>query len=216
MSIFSFFKSKDIPKPPTFLEEGNEVSALTSQLVNIRQPDVLKSVDDAQGNSSPDIPEQIFVEYEKPKTKPRMEPIEQTQDVNNLETLYRYLEQNHESKGYEDALMNPDTSYMQEQIQYLQNELNLIISRVTTYYRNYMRQIDFHIETRKRNEMVEMVDELLAHKASIEDEMKIVSSIQEDAKNSNGITQNVCLSYKRGFKNGFAAITYNTIFSRKG
>lgn len=144
-----------------------------------------------------------------------MDSNEATQEVNNLQTLYNYLEQNLEKQGYEDALMNPDTSYMQEHIAYLQNELNLMISKVHTYYKTYMRQIDFHIETRKRNDMVEMVDELITHKASVEDEIKIVSEIEDDAKRSNGITQNVILSYKRGFKNGFAAITYGTILTKR-
>src|SRR5690606_4436001 len=100
-------------------------------------------------------------------------------------------------------------------INFLQNELNLIISKVKTYYKNYIRQIDYHIDTRRRNEMIEVVDELLMQKANVEDEMRIVASIEEDSKKGNGITQNVILSYKRGFKNGFAAITYGTIFNKK-
>jgi hypothetical protein len=162
-----------------------------------------------------EIPEHIFVEYEKPNQKTPMEPTEIPQEVNDIHSLYRYLEQNLEKKGYEDALMNPDTSYMEENVRFLQNELNITISKVNTYYKNHVRQINFHIETRKRHEMIEMVDELLTKKANVEDEMGIVSSIENDAKSGNGITQNVVLSYKKGFRNGFAAITYGTILSKK-
>lgn len=167
-----------------------------------------------QKTTPPEIPESIFVEYEKPKPKVSMETNSQ-QEVDDIQMIYRYLQQDLEKKGYEHALMNPDMSYMQEHVLYLQNELSLLISKVNTYYKNYLRQIDFHIDTRKRHEMVEMVDELLTHKANIEDEMRLVSAIEEDAKKGNGITQNVVLSYKRGFKNGFAAITYGTILNRK-
>lgn len=167
-----------------------------------------------QKTTPPEIPEDVFVEYEKPKPKLPMETNNQ-QEVDDIQMIYRYLQQDLEKKGYEHALMNPDMSYMQEHVLYLQNELSLLISKVNTYYRNYLRQIDFHIDTRKRHEMVETVDELLTHKANIEDEMRLVSAIEEDAKKGNGITQNVVLSYKRGFKNGFAAITYGTILNRK-
>jgi len=162
-----------------------------------------------------EIPEHIFIEYEKPSKITPMEPTETPQEVNDLQSLYRYLEQNLEKKGYEAALMNPDSSYMEEHVRFLQNELSITISKVNTYYKSHVRQIDFHIETRKRHEMIEMVDELLTKKANVEDEMKIVSSIENDAKSANGISQNVVLSYRKGFKNGFAAITYGTILSKK-
>lgn len=170
--------------------------------------------DEVKHHPLPEIPEETFVEYSN-TNQPDMEPNESQLEVNDIQTLYRYLEQNLEKKGYEDALMNPDTSYMEEHIRFLQNELNITISKVNTYYRQYMRLIDFHIDTRKRQEMIEVVDELLTKKANVEDEMKVVAQIENDARNANGITQNLVLSYKKGFRNGFSAITYGTILTRK-
>lgn len=207
MSLFSRFRNKNMVSPEPIQGEQSaqmEVNKTTEEIENETQQKV----------PHPEIPEDIFVEYEKPKPKVNMETNNQ-QEVDDIQMIYRYLQQDLEKKGYEHALMNPDMSYMQEHVLYLQNQLNLLISKVNTYYKNYLRQIDFHIDTRKRHEMVEMVDELLTHKANIEDEMKLVAAIEEDAKKGNGITQNVILSYKRGFKNGFAAITYGTILNRK-
>jgi len=206
MRLLDFFKkhkneTTDHRSVPADLEHQNKLDTNSGQ-----GPDLVKA---------PDIPESIFVEYQNPNTNARMETNESEMEVYNLNTLYRYLEQNLEKKGFEDALTTPDTSYMNENINFLQNELNLIISKVKTYYKNYIRQIDYHIDTRRRNEMIEVVDELLMQKANVEDEMRIVASIEEDSKKGNGITQNVILSYKRGFKNGFAAITYGTIFNKK-
>jgi hypothetical protein len=165
--------------------------------------------------TDPDIPEHIFVEYEKPKISHSMEPNEASVPVNNLQSLYSFLEQNFEKKGYEDALMNPDTSFRDEHIRFIQNELNLMLSKVNIHYSGYMRTIEFHIETRKRSGMMETVDELLTQKATIQDEMKVVSIIEEDAKKCNGLTENLFVSYKKGFKNGFAAITYNTVLNKR-
>jgi len=98
---------------------------------------------------------------------------------------------------------------------YINNELALLISKIKTYYTGYMRTIDFHIETRQRSGMIETVDELIAHKETVAGEMKIVSSIEDDSRQRTGLSQNPILSYKKGFRNGFAAITYNTVLSRK-
>jgi hypothetical protein len=166
-------------------------------------------------SQSPEIPEKVFVEYQTPKTRENESPNNGNREVNDLHFLYGFLEKNLEKKGYDDALMNPDTSYMDENIVNIRNELSLIISKTRIYYRAYLRTINFHIDTRKRNGMIETVDELLAHRESIEEELKIFTSIEEDASQGIGLCQNPILSYKKGFRNGFAAITYNTILARK-
>lgn len=167
------------------------------------------------GNSV-EIPEHVFVEFEKPKHATTMEPTEEKESVNNLNALYKFLEYNYEKKGYEDALMNPDSNSMEEQVKLIRHEFDLMISKVKTYYSTYTRMIDFHIETRRRNGMIETVDELETHKKNILEEVNMVSTIFEDDKANTGLSQNRILSYKRGFKNGFAAITFNHILGRKG
>lgn len=204
MGLFDFFKgSKSEPEfvPP------RDVAAKDT-LFNNGAP-VEKNEKDL-----PDIPENVFIEYVKPNHK-TMETDETKPEVSNLQTLYRYLENNLESKGYDDALMNPDSSLMEEHIQFIYNDLNLLISRIKTYYASHLRTIDFHIESRKKNGMIETVEELMTHKATIVDEIKIVSSIEDDTNNGRGLGQNLILGYKKGFRNGFAAITHNAVFGKK-
>jgi hypothetical protein len=164
---------------------------------------------------APDIPESVFIEYAKQKQKPSVEQEEIKSEVNDLQTLYRYLEQNLEKRGYEDALMNPDSSVMEEQVRYINNELALLVSKVRSYYSGYLRTIDFHIDTRRRSGLIETVDELLSHRETVLEETRIVAAIEEDAKNNTGLSQNLIIGYKRGFRNGFAAITYSSVFSKK-
>lgn len=202
MNVLDFFKRNS--------EAGNTETGETKEP---SLPAVTRQEQSVTNN--PEIPENVFIEYAKPKPKPSMETNETKPEVSDLQTLYRYLEQNLEKKGYEDALVNPDTGYMEEQVLYINNELALLISKIKTYYTGYMRTIDFHIETRQRSGMIETVDELIAHKETVAGEMKIVSSIEEDSRQRTGLSQNPILSYKKGFRNGFAAITYNTVLSRK-
>jgi hypothetical protein len=162
----------------------------------------------------PNIPEHVFIEHEKPTVNQDMEATEQENEKNDLKSLYRFLERNLEKKGYEDALINPDTSYMETHVRYIHNELNLVLAKVKTYYSGHLRNINFHIETRKRSGMIETVDELLSHKATVEEDMVMVRTIEEDLVKKVGLSQNLFLSYEKGFKNGFAAITYNTILGK--
>ncbi|MBL7872108.1 MAG: hypothetical protein JNM78_10880 [Cyclobacteriaceae bacterium] len=202
MGLFNF-KNNGSTNPPMVSEKK------TLEVTNDIQP-----VEEPQKTAAPEIPEHIFIEQEKPKpTKMSEQP--SSPSVNDLHTLYRYLEQNLEKKGYEDALINPDTSYMQENVAFIINELNLLISKIKTYYNSHLRTIDFHIDTRKRSGMLETVDELISHKATIEEEITIVTSIESDASQNKGLSQNLILGYKKGFRNGFAAITYSTVLGRK-
>jgi len=133
----------------------------------------------------------------------------------DLQALYIFLQRNLERKGYEDALVNPDTSVMEEHVQFIKSELLLYISRVKTFYTGYMRDIEFHIETRKRNGLIETVEELNTHHKNIADEFRTVLSIEDDTKENNGASQSLTLGYRIGFRNGFAAITYNTILGKQ-
>lgn len=209
MKLFEFFK----PRTDSDIVQKS-MSTKDEPLIEVSSGGV-DTEDKSKPDSTPEIPENVFIEYAKPKPKENMESNDGAQQVNDLQTLYRYLEQNLEKKGYEDALINPDSSYMDEHIQYINNELSLLIAKIKTYYSGYMRTIDFHIETRKRNGMIETVDELLTHKDTVLEEIRIVSSIEEDSAMGKGLSQNLILGYKKGFRNGFAAITYNNVLSKK-
>lgn len=201
--------------PSSSFSRAAETSQIDGAENSIADGQKDKGLTSPKKDNFPDVPEEIFVEYQIPNRKPSMETYEQTQAANNLDTLFQYLEQNLEKKGYEDALTNPDTSYRDEHIRYIQNELELIISKIKSYYAGALRSVDLHIETRKRGGMMELVDELLTEKATLEDELATVNMIETQARTGNGLTENLFLSYKRGFSNGLAQITYNTILSRK-
>lgn len=211
MPLFDFLKRKPDPTtviPTMALNVDSKEQSDNERHVNAK-------IELTQPSESPDVPENIFIEYAKPKPKQSMEPNEANSEANDLKVLYRYLEQSREKKGYEDALINPDTSYMEEQIVYIGNELGLLLSKIKSYYSGYMRKIDFHIETRKRSGMIETVDELMTHRETILEEIQIVAAIEADSINGKGLSQNPVLSYKKGFRNGFAAITYNSVLGRR-
>lgn len=162
----------------------------------------------------PDIPEKFFIENEHPEPTTFDQP-KSTPGKYDLALLYKFIDQDLEKKGYEDALTNPDTQHMTRTIETIRHQFKGILSRVETYYQGYLRDIDFHIETRKRQNLLELVAELETHKAKMEDEKMTVEAIKNEALNDGWPCQNLILTYKRGFLNGFAAITYETILSKR-
>jgi len=59
--------------------------------------------------------------------------------------------------------------------------------------------------------MVDIVDELISKKATIEEEMDKVQQIAQGSKSESGISETLIMSYKLGFKNGYAAISHSQL-----
>ncbi|AEW02410.1 hypothetical protein A4D02_00210 [Niastella koreensis] len=167
------------------------------------------------GHDYPEVPEKLFIEKEAPKeNKPEGTPITATSE-NNIDLLFKFLDRNHESSGYDDALINPDTSHMEQRIQAIKNEFERTIRKVKTYYEDFIKEIEFHIISRSRNGMIDTVEELTMKKEIAESHIRKVLEIDEDAKNNRGDSQGIVMSYTRGFKNGLAAISHHSILKRK-
>jgi hypothetical protein len=158
----------------------------------------------------PAVPEDIFTESVKSPTENIQAPAER-----NINLLFEFLDRNHESKGYDDALVNPDISHLEQNLLSIKNELERTLRRVKTYYEDFIKEIDFHIESRSRSGMIDTVDELKMKKDIAEGHIKKVLEIEEDSHNDRGDGQGALMSYTRGFKNGLAAISHHTVLKRK-
>jgi len=163
--------------------------------------------------NSVDIPENVFIENDKDllsSTEAKVVP----KSENNIEVLFDFLDKNHETKGYDDALMNPDVSHLEQNVQALRNQLERTIRRVKTFYEDFIQEIEFHIDSRSRTGMVDVVDELKMKKNIAESHIKKVLDIEEEARNNKGDSQGMIISYTRGFMNGLSAISHHTILKR--
>jgi len=152
------------------------------------------------GHASADIPENVFVEKEA---------------TNNIDLLYKFLDSNYEEKGYNDALINPDSSHLEQNLEALKFELDRIIKKVKTFYEDFINEVNYHIESRARSGMVDTVDELRMKKEIAESHLKKVLQLENDVKTKDGDSKGVMISYVKGFKNGLAAISHHTILQRK-
>lgn len=206
MSLFKFNRNPSKSADPTV----NYTTSNNHPRNGSSSPDNVPGATDGP----PEVSEQLFVEYENPDSN-RSGREETQQPRYDLARLYIFLDQNLEKKGYEDALTNPDTHYMKQQTDSIRNQLIFIISRAKTYYCAHLKDIEFHVETRKRQNLMELVAELETHRAKIEDEQQTVQSIENEVLKEGWPCQNLVNTYTRGFLNGFAAITYGTILSKR-
>lgn len=163
---------------------------------------------------APIIPERIFVENTAvPVAKP--DESETVLIDNNINLLFNFLDRNHEAKGYDDAIINPDTSHLQQNIEALKNELERTINKVKTFYEDFINEIDFHIASRSRSGMIDIVEELEMKKNIAQSHMKKIVLIEESARTNTGDCKGIIISYTRGFNNGLAAISHHTILKRR-
>jgi len=161
----------------------------------------------------PDIPERIFIANENVSPTPEAS----TQQIvdNNINLLFSFLDRNHENKGYEDALVNPDVHHLNQNLDALRNELIRTVNKVKTFYEDFIKEIDYHIDSRSRSGMVDTVEELKMKKEIAENHIRKVLDIEASAINNTGDSQGILLSYAKGFRNGLAAISHHAVLKRK-
>lgn len=161
----------------------------------------------------PDIPEATFIEKDMVQQEQPEEKV--PAPVNGgIHQLYEFLDRNYESKGYNDALVNPDTTHLDQNVIALKNDLERSIRKVKTFYEDFIRQINFHITSRSRSGMIDTVEELTVKKEIAESHIKQVIEIEEQAKLNEGVGHGIVISYTRGFRNGLAAISSHLILNK--
>jgi hypothetical protein len=165
------------------------------------------------GDNLLEIPEETFIEKETPE-KNQSEDNQVTQTKTGISLLYEFLDKNYESKGYDDALINPDITHLEQNITALKNDLSRYIRKVKTFYEDAIREINFHISSRGRSGMIDTVEELTVKKEIAESHIQQVMEIEDQAKDNQGVGHGIIISYTKGFKNGLAAISHHTMQKR--
>jgi hypothetical protein len=164
--------------------------------------------------TSPEVTEDVFIEKDRPNangTDTSKEVIRQ----DNIHILYDFLGKDFQQQGYEDALINPDTSYMSQNIEAMLSDLELLIRRVNTFYNDTLEEFDFLIESRSRLGMVDTVDEIKMKRERAVRHLALVEEYKLELVGENRHKHRLTISYKRGFLNGMAAIAHHEAGKRK-
>lgn len=159
----------------------------------------------------PEVEERVFIE----PVAPQHQIAEQPAFDHHIGVLYAFMDKNHEIKGYDDALLNPDASNLNQNLAALKSELIRTLNKVKTFYEDFIQETEFHIISRSRSGMIDMVEELEMKKKIALGHIDKVKAIEADTAHEEGDCKGILISYTRGFKNGLAAISHHHILSRK-
>lgn len=165
-------------------------------------------------NRPADIPKELFIEERTPQSdSPIIIPNQQV--GSGIEAIYNFLQADYETKGFNDALTNPDESYRTDNIKLISLDLYILIQKVNTYYEDMIREIDFHISTRSRAGLIDLVEELKAKKEMVYEHVAKVAGIKKEMDTGSGMNQRIILSYQRGFMRGLSALTQSNVLNKK-
>lgn len=132
-----------------------------------------------------------------------------------IHRIYAYLQQDFETKGYQDALVSPDEGYKNDNIRLIKYDLEILIHQVKTYHDSLMKDLEFHIHSRERAGLIDLVDELRIKQTDLQDHIEKVRGFDQELKQDVGLYERAILAYKRGFMKGMASITQAYLLNKK-
>ncbi|MBB3124534.1 hypothetical protein FHS04_002057 [Mesoflavibacter sabulilitoris] len=127
--------------------------------------------------------------------------------VIDLDKIYLYAATDFENKGYDDAIINPDISYSVDNLKLLKYDLEILIKRAFRSYEDYIKDLQFHIDSRRNAGLIDTVKLLESQLEKVNEAIKELTEIESDFKEGNGLVERISLSYKRGFSRGLAAMS---------
>src|SRR5690606_22048813 len=136
-------------------------------------------------------------------------------DEQGIFLIYNYLQQDFETRGYNDALTSPDEGYRNDNLKLIKYDLEILIHQVRTYHDSLMKDIEFHIHSRERAGLVDLVDELRIKQTDLVDHIDKVRTFEQALQTDTGLCERAILTYTRGFMKGMASITQAYLLTKK-
>lgn len=187
MGFWDFLKPKNADLSQS--AESEETSALTEDDVKI-------------------IDRNLFIKDQKSSDVPGI------QSETSWKRIFDRIRRNYELEGYNDALGTADNKYRDDNIQILKLDLHADIHEAEIDIKEYLREVDFHIKTRSKAELMDLVEELETKREICLERLKTMDEIKSDIANETGTAIRIVLAYKRGFNKGLAALSMANIINR--
>ena len=132
-----------------------------------------------------------------------------------LDEIYKYLRIDFESRGYDDAMSNPDISYRDMNKQLLTSNLKVLFKQTKQIYIDNLKTNDFHIKSREQAGLIDIVDLLKNRKETLENHLTEIIKMETDLENKEDYMIGMLLSYERGFLRGLAALSLESLKQRR-
>lgn len=124
-----------------------------------------------------------------------------------IDVIYNFIHKNQEEKGYNDALVNSNISYMNGEIDIINNDLKMLFRRITLRYNDLCIKMDVNIQVADEAFLSTTVAELKARKRIYTEHLEEIKVMEKMLENDDPRVQNMVKTYRRGFSRGIAAKT---------
>lgn len=156
--------------------------------------------------AKPDITEDVFTYKDNDFLRPKLVSSDAT-----LEGVYNYLRGDYQNRGYADCLTNSEPTYREENITVLLLDLELLIDQTVQKYRDELREIDFHVQSRGDEGLTNLVSQLEVRKEVINEYLEKLKLFHNDAMKREGTALKIIKSYAKGFQRGMVALSSSQI-----
>ncbi len=159
----------------------------------------------------PEIEENVFVEKNETAARGGVE----SSIAATLDGVYEFLKADFETRGFNDAMMNSDSSYRDENIEVLMWDLIILSKHAKIKYADKIVELDNHIISRKRLGALDVIHDLESERKRINEKVHDLNEIIGHAEKKIESPSRVIKSYSRGFHRGMVALSKSTINSNK-
>ena len=180
---------------PLFLT-SDESPALPEPLPRYSQTDTLDSLPAAL------LPPKIASPLFHPRVPP---PGTVPEEELPVYTQSPYINRDYEQSGYDDAMVNADSTYKDSKKNIIKNELRRLFEQVTLRYRNDLRDIEVQIEIVEQQGLINTASSLKARKDTYIEHMSVMKDMVESLEKEEPQMMSMVKSYERGFLKGLAA-----------
>lgn len=128
--------------------------------------------------------------------------------------IFSRIRKDYEIEGYNDALSTADVKYRDDNKEILKLNLRIDIEEAEVEIKEYLKELDFHIKSRTKAELNDLVEELESKKIVFEERLQKLTELKTDLQNDTGMPLRIQLAYNRGFNKGMAALTVANVINK--
>ena len=125
--------------------------------------------------------------------------------------IYKRFQEDWETKGYNDAVNFPETTYRDNQKRVIIDQLRLAIKEILLRYEDKLVDIDIHISQAQKNGLMETYDKYIQEKRKLTAHREELSSLDKDAENIGEKTNPIIISYEMGFTRGLVSLSNDKV-----
>lgn len=129
--------------------------------------------------------------------------------------IFNRIRKDYEIEGYNDALSTADVKYRDDNKEILKLNLRIDIEEAEVEIKEYLKELDFHIKSRTKAELNDLVEELESKKIVFEERLEKLTELKTDLQKDSGMPLRIQLAYNRGFNKGMAALTVANVINKK-